>query len=118
MPIIAFSIPIAADKAELFRNAHARFVTARREEFESSRRRLGITAEMGFLQHTPAGDVAVVIFDVGDPTHMFAGITTSSEPIDVDFRRYLKEVFGLDVVHGPVPPAPEQVFFWRRDDGL
>ena len=73
MPMIAFSIPIATDKTELFRNAHTRFVPARREEFEASRRRLGIAAELGFLQHTPAGDVAIVIFDVSDPTHMLAG---------------------------------------------
>jgi len=116
MPMIAFSIPIAAGKAELFRNAHARFVTARREEFEVSRRRLGIAGEQGFLQQTPDGDVAIVIFDVADPTHMLAGIATSSEPIDVDFRQYLHQAFGLDLVRGPVPTPSEQVFSWRRDE--
>jgi hypothetical protein len=116
MPTIAFSIPIAADKTALFRNAHTRFVVERREEFEDSRRRLGIAAEHGFLQRTPNGDVALIVFEVADPARMLAGTATSQESIDVDFRHYLQEVFGLDLIRGPVPEMPEQVFFWRLDD--
>lgn len=116
MPTIVFSIPIAAEKTALFSKAHTLFVIERREEFEASRHRLGITAEQGFLQRTPNGDVAIVVFDVADPTRMLAGIATSSEPIDVDFRQYLQDVFGLDLTHGPIPEVPEQVFCWQLDD--
>jgi hypothetical protein len=116
MPTIVFSIPIATDKTALFRNANALFVIERREEFEASRRRLGITAERGFLQRTSTGDVAIVVFDVADPTRMLAGIATSSELIDIDFRQYLQEVFGLDLIRGPVLEMPEQVFCWQLDD--
>ena len=115
MHTIAFAIPIALDKTELFRSAYGRFVRDRRAEFEESRSRLGITSERGFLQHTPTGNVAIVVFEVVDPARMLAGTATSSEPIDVEFRRYLLEAFGLDLARGTVPALPEEVFCWRRD---
>ena len=115
MHTIAFAIPIALGKTELFRSAYGRFVLDRRAEFEESRRRLGISSERGFLQQTPTGDVAIVVFDVVDPARMLAGTATSSEPIDVDFRHYLLEAFGLDLAGGTVPALPEEVFCWRRD---
>jgi hypothetical protein len=115
VPTIAFSIPIAAGKTEAFRAAHRRFVVERRAEFEASRARLGVTAERGFLQRTPHGDVAVIVFDVHDPAWMLAGTASSMEPIDVDFRRYLLEAFGLDVTSGAAGPPSEAVFEWVLD---
>jgi hypothetical protein len=85
----------------------------RRTEFEASRRRLGITAERGFLQRTPNGDLAVVVFDVIDPARMLAGTASSTEPLDADFRSYLLDVFGLDLTHVPTTPPSEQVFDWH-----
>ncbi|HEY8943464.1 MAG TPA: hypothetical protein VIM73_04340 [Polyangiaceae bacterium] len=113
MPTIAFSLPIAPGETEAFRIAYRRFVVERRPEFEASRRRLGVHAERGFLQHTPAGDLAIVIFEVDDAARMFAGIGNSHEPFDVDFRTYLGRVFGLDVTRPPPSPPAEPVFDWR-----
>ncbi|HEY8923400.1 MAG TPA: DUF6176 family protein [Polyangia bacterium] len=113
MTTIAFSIPVLPGKTDSFRSAHQRFVVERRSDFEASRRRLGVVSERGFLQHTPTGDVAVVVFDVEDPARFFAGSAGSSDPIDRDFRAYLVEVFGLDVTRVGGPPS-EQVFEWSR----
>lgn len=113
MPTIVFSLPIAPGETEAFRTAHARFVVQRRPEFEASRRRLGVQEERGFLQRTPTGDVAIVIFEVEDPARMLAGVASSDDPLDADFRAYLRQVFGLDVTRpAPSPPA-ESVFDWR-----
>jgi len=111
MTTIAFSIPILPEKTESFRSAHRRFAVERRPEFEASRRRLGVRAERGFLQRTPAGDVAVVVFEVDDPAAFFTGTATSTDPIDGDFRAYLLDAFGLDVTRAAGPPS-EQVFEW------
>ena len=113
MPTIVFSLPIAAGQTEAFRTAHRRFAVDRRPEFEASRRRLGVTAERGFLQHMPAGDLAIVLFEVEDPARMFAGVGGSDEPLDADFRAYLLQVFGLDVTRPPPSPPAEAVFDWR-----
>jgi hypothetical protein len=116
MPVIAFSIPILAGKTEAFRAACRRFVVDRRTEFEASRRRLGITAERGFLQRTPNGDLAIVVFDVMEPARMLAGTASSTEPLDADFRRYLLDVFGLDLTYAPTVPPSEQVFDWHASE--
>ena len=113
MPTIALSLPILPGETETFRNAHRRFVTDRRSEFEESRRRLGVRSERGFLQHTQTGDLAIVIFEVDDAARMFTGVGGSDAPLDADFRSYLSKVFGLDVTRpSPYPPA-EPVFDWR-----
>jgi hypothetical protein len=115
MPTIAFCVPISSGKTDVFRAAQRRFVVERRPEFQASRRRLGITAERGYLQQSPAGDLAVVVIDVADPLRFFTGAATSTEPLDVDFRSYLSSVFGLDLTRGPAAPPSEQVFDWTSD---
>jgi len=113
MTTIAFSIPILPGQTDSFRSAHRRFAVERGAEFEASRRRLGVMSERGFLQHTPTGDVAVVVFDVEDPARFLAGSAGSPEPIDRDFRAYLVEAFGLDLTRAAGPPS-EPVFEWSR----
>jgi hypothetical protein len=113
MTTIAFSLPIAPGEAQSFRTAHQRFVLERRQEFEASRLRLGIHSERGFLQRTPTGDLAIVIFEVDDPGRMFAGLASSDEPLDADFRAYLRQTFGLDVTRPPPSPPAEPVFDWH-----
>ena len=113
MPTIVLSLPIVPGETETFRNAHRRFVGGRRSEFEESRRRLGVRSERGFLQHTPTGDLAIVIFEVDDAPRMFAGVGSSDAPVDADFRAYLLQVFGLDLTRPPPSPPAEPVFDWK-----
>jgi len=116
MPMIAFSMPILAGKSGAFRSAHRRFVLERRIEFEASRERLGIRSERGFLQPTPDGDLAIVVFEVLDPARMLAGTKSSLEPLDADFRRYLLDVFGVDLTRAPTEMPSEQVFDWQLEE--
>ena len=115
MPTIALSLPIVTGETETFRNAQRRFVGDRRSEFEESRRRLGVRSERGFLQHTAAGDLAIVIFEVDDASRMFAGAGSSDAPLDADFRSYLRQVFGLDLTIPPPHPPAEPVFDWSAE---
>jgi hypothetical protein len=112
MPMIVLSLPIAPGETETFRGAHQQFVVDRRLEFEESRRRLGVRSEHGFLQRALSGDVAIVVFEVDDPARMFALVAGSDAPLDVEFRAYLRQVFGLDASRPPPSPT-EPVFDWR-----
>jgi hypothetical protein len=113
---LAFAIPIVPGRTDDFRSAHRRFALERRMEFEASRQELGVLAEYGFLQHTPAGDLAVVVFEVEDPSRFLTGMATSANALDVDFRSYLRETFGLDVTQPSSPPS-ESVFQWHSSGG-
>jgi len=112
MPTIALALPIALGETDTFRGAHQRFAVNRRLEFEESRRRLGVRSERGFVQRTPSGDVAIVIFEVDDPGRMLAGVAESNAPLDVEFRSYLRQAFGLDASRPPPSPPAELVFDW------
>lgn len=117
MPTVALALPILTGQTETFRNAYQRFVSDRPSEFEQSRRRLGVRAERGFLQHTPSADLAIVVFEVEDVPRMFAGVGSSDAPLDAEFRSYLQQVFGLDVTRPPPSPLAESVFEWRASGG-
>ena len=60
MGVVAFVAPLLPGKAE----DHGRFCDeldgARRDEYEASRQRLGITREAAWHQETPAGTVSVI----------------------------------------------------------
>jgi len=49
-----------------------------------------------------------VIFEVDDPARMFAGVASSDDPLDADFRAYLRQVLSVTSLsrHRLVRPSP------------
>ena len=76
---------------------------SRREEYQESRKRLGIRRESAWHQETPDGTVAVVYIEADDPGAAMAGIGSSEEPFDRWFRERMSDIHGLDLTQ---PPAP------------
>ena len=100
MPSVAFCVPIIPGKEESDRKGFEEAAGPRRDEFNASRRRAGITREMVWHQETPNGTVAVVYLEADDiPTSMRA-LATSDDPFDQWFRELLKEVHGIDLTEG------------------
>lgn len=113
MQTIGFIAPLLPGKTEEDRAAMIScWRGERREAYERSRQRLGITREAVFIQSTPAGDVAVVYWEADDVEAALKGMATSDEPFDRWFRDHLREVHGIDVADGF--PPPEQVMDFRR----
>lgn len=112
MPAIGFVAPLLPGKTETDRAAMTSCWRGERKEgYQASRRRLGITREAVFIQSTPAGDVAVVYWEAEDIEAAFKGIATSQDPFDRWFRDHVREVHGLNVEEGF--PPPEQVMDFR-----
>jgi hypothetical protein len=107
VPAIAFTIPILPHKEELDRQTMEELVGSRRDEFEASRKRLGITKEAAWHQETPNGTVAVVCLEADDLGTAMQGIASSQEPFDVWFRERMAEIHGVHLAE-PAPP-PQQV---------
>ena len=86
---------------------------SRPREYEQSRRRLGVTMERAYLQHTPMGDFVTAYIEAeGDALEIFAKMATSDLDIDRYFVKASKEIHGADVSQ-PLPgPAPETVAAW------
>jgi hypothetical protein len=86
---------------------------SRPREYEQSRRRLGITMERAYLQHTPMGDYATVYFEAeGDLLEQFGKLASSDLDIDRYFMKAVKEIHGVDLAQPMPGPKPETVAAW------
>ncbi len=103
MPAIAFAVPVLPGKVEEHRQLDEELMGSRREEYEESRRRLGIRRESAWHQETPDGTFAVVYIEADDPGAAMAGMGPSEEPFDRWFRERMRDTFGLDLSQPPPP---------------
>ena len=104
MALFAFVAPLLPGKEETDREGMQRFSTGEEKDaYEASRRALGFKRETIWHQVTPAGTVAIVVWDVDDVEAAFGGIASSDEPFDRQFRDFLKDVHGIDVVNDAQP---------------
>jgi hypothetical protein len=91
----------------------AREMKSRPREYEQSRKRLGITMERAYLQHTPMGDYVVTyIENEGDIVKKFGEIASSDLDLDRYFTKAVKEIHGVDLAQPMPGPAPETVAVW------
>jgi hypothetical protein len=82
-------------------------------EYEQSRRRLGITMERAYLQHTPMGDFVTAYIEAeGDVLEKFGKLASSDLDIDRYFVKASKEIHGADLTQPMPGPAPETVAAW------
>jgi hypothetical protein len=86
---------------------------SRPREYAESRKRLGITMERVYQQHTPMGDYVVVYFEAdGDMIEKFAKVPSSDLDIDRYFVKAVKEIHGVDLTQPMQGPPPETVAEW------
>ena len=113
MASLASAFPILPGRTEHWKHFSQEMVGPRRSEYEASRKRLGVTREVAYLQQTPQGDMAVVYLEAQDIPRVFEGMGSSQEPFDVWFREQVKDIHGLDLAQ-PLPgPFPEAIVDWR-----
>ena len=64
MPVTTFAAPILPGKTESLKQAAQEMADSRKNEYEESRHRMGVTREIASLQSTPQGDWVVVEVDL------------------------------------------------------
>ena len=86
---------------------------SRPREYEESRKRLGVTMERAYLQHTPMGDFIVSYIEAeGNPLESFPKIAQSDLDIDRYFVKAVKEIHGADLTQQMPGPVPETIAAW------
>jgi hypothetical protein len=86
---------------------------SRPREYEESRKRLGVTMERAYLQHTPMGDFIVSYIEAeGNPLESFPKIAQSDLDIDRYFVKAVKEIHGADLTQQMPGPMPETIAAW------
>jgi hypothetical protein len=114
MQRIAWTLPIIEGTESTIRNMTARLNGDDRAAFIRSRAAAGIAVERVFIQSTPKGQVAVLVWDLIKPFDEVLGyMATSTDPFDAEFRGFIQEVHGIDVTDQSAPkPEITQILDW------
>src|SRR5205823_7080458 len=82
-------------------------VEARKDEYDESEQRLGITKEVAWLAAVDGGSATVVYIESGDFAQAFEAFVHSQEPFDLWFKQRVLDVSGLDLNNPPEMELPE-----------
>ncbi len=83
----------------------------RRSEYQAFRRRLGLTTQRWYLQHTPQGDAAIMYLEGDDLQRTFQELRTSQDPFALWLRQRAKDLLnGLDLTQTSPESLSQFVF--------
>ncbi len=90
MASFAFSLPILPGQEEVVRRIGEAVSEELQEEYEESRRRLGISEEKIWVQRTPIGQTMIVYWDTEDPQRTLRKIADSQDEFGKNFWRLIE----------------------------
>ncbi len=117
MPGLELTLPIAAGKVEAWRRFCQELSGSRRQLYEESRQRLGITRERLALLESTFGSSAVTTLEADDVGLALAAMIGSDLPFESWYRERLQDLHGVNLTRYeqfalPVPSAqPQELLF-------
>ncbi|MDA4118738.1 MAG: hypothetical protein OK455_10395 [Thaumarchaeota archaeon] len=100
----AFAAPVLPGQLEVWKSMVNEINTTRRKEYRAARKKMGITQESAWLQHTPMGDFVVVYVEGRQADKLMEKFNASKDPFDMWFSKQIAQIHGLT---GPPPPVNE-----------
>ena len=115
MPAVAFALPVLPGQEEKVRRLGEGVLTSGplRDAYEESRRNLGITREMAWLQPTPVGDMVIVYRESDDPQYVLREIAASQDHFDSRFRQFMQSSAPALDLASEQPLANKLLFEWQ-----
>jgi hypothetical protein len=96
MAVYCFTQPIQPGKRDAARAIFEEIKTARRDDYEASRRRLGIREERVWFQSLPDAEMAVVYWEGDDPRGALERFASSDDPFDEWLKERGREVYHFE----------------------
>jgi len=122
---IVLTFPILSGKVEAWRRFCQELSGSRRQLFEASRQRLGITFERLALVETAFGSMAVTTLEAPDVDWALGQIIASDIPFDVWYRERLQKLHGINLAGykqfaqpTPIPDNQELLFEWTLNSSV
>jgi hypothetical protein len=116
---IVLTFPILTGKVEAWRRFCQELSGSRRQPYEASRQRLGITCERLALVETAFGAMAVTTLEAPNVAQALGQIIASVLPFDVWYRERLQELHGVNLagyeqfsLRTHPPPNKELLIEW------
>ncbi|MCI0529822.1 MAG: hypothetical protein L0Y56_20455 [Nitrospira sp.] len=107
--------PILPGKAEAWRRFMQEMGGARCQEYEVSRRRLGIQVERAWISETRQETIGIIIIEADHREEALAALATSDHLFDRWFREQLLTLQGLDLTRPDAILLSDLIFIWRGD---
>jgi hypothetical protein len=105
---ICLVVPVIPGKEDDVR-AFYEEVEARKEEYDESEQRLGITKEVAWLAPVEGGSATVIYIESDDFEQAFSKFVQSHEGFDLWFKQRVLDVSGLDLNNPPEMALPEML---------
>ena len=113
MVAIALAAPIRPGKHEAWRRFIQEIQGLRYDEYQASRRRLGITKEFAWLANTAQGEIVIFYLEAGDPQLLLHRLAASQAAFDRWLKRQVLELHGLDLAQFDRAQACDPLLSWQ-----
>jgi hypothetical protein len=116
MAAVAFALPILPGQEDLVRSWGESVSGSEefREEYEESRKRLGIREEKVWVQRTPIGASMIVYWDTEDPQRTLREIANSQDQVDKGFKQVIENAAPALDLSQENPLSNELLFEWQH----
>ncbi len=116
MAAVAFALPILPAQEELVKSLGeaASGSGELREEYEESRKRLGIREEKVWVQRTPIGASIIVYWETKDPQRTLREIAASQDEVDKRFKQVVENAAPALDLSQENPLSNELLFEWHH----
>ncbi len=116
MAAVAFALPILPGQEELVRSVGEDVSESGglREEYEESRKRLGIREEKVWVQRTPIGASMIVYWETDDPQRTLREIADSQDEFDKKFKQVVENAAPALNLFQENPLGNELLFEWHQ----
>lgn len=116
MTTIAFAAPILPGKLDLAHEMVSLIKGDRNAEAVAIRKEAGLDREQVFVQTTPMGEFAIVVWDTADATKVFEVFGSTQSEYATWFRGCLKEIHGFDIADPTSAPSWTVLGDWHSSD--
>lgn len=113
--ILLIVAPILPGKAEAWRRFMQEIGGSRRQEYEASRRRLGIRVERVWISETRQRTMGIILIQTDHLESALAALAISDHPFDRWFREQLLSLQGLDLARPNPAFLADLVLAWSGD---
>jgi hypothetical protein len=116
MAAVAFALPILPGQEGLVKSMGEALSGSGelREEYEESRKRLGIREEKVWFQRTPIGASIIVYWETEDPQRTLREIADSQDEVDKRFKQVVENAAPALDLSQENPLSNELLFEWHH----
>ncbi len=109
---VAFAVRVLPGRAADWRRLADELKLDRRQEMEDFHRKVGLTTENWYVEHTTGGDLGVIYFRTPDLPETLTRLTQAREPFDRWLKEQLRSAVSMDY-EIPTDMIPELVLDWQ-----